>query len=147
MDICNVACISIRHHPWSTLTVDEHIDISNCPLNACSLHTLNQLQASTISKQPMALNLVDYSDSDSQSDNPPKRVCTSCLSPTTQPALGPSSPTELPPLPSRFHDLYVAAPRLAARDDPSLHGGRQRAVPHEVGNWPTFVFLECRYCS
>ncbi|KAF8424528.1 U6 snRNA phosphodiesterase Usb1 [Tirmania nivea] len=93
----------------------------------------------------MALNLVDYSDSDSQSDNecnPPKRVCTLSLSPAARSALGPHPVTDLPPLPSRFHDLYVAAPRLATRDDPSLHGGRQRAVPHELGNWPTFVFLE-----
>ncbi|KAF8476981.1 U6 snRNA phosphodiesterase Usb1 [Kalaharituber pfeilii] len=93
----------------------------------------------------MALNLVDYSDSDSQTDerNPRKRVRTKqSASEAPKSRTVPGEVIDLPPLPSRFHDLYVATPRLAAQDDPKLHGGRQRTVPHEVGNWPSFVFLE-----
>jgi len=51
----------------------------------------------------------------------------------------------LPPLPSMFLDLYTTAARTSINDDPSLHGGRKRQVPHVQGNWPTHLFLECKY--
>jgi hypothetical protein len=50
----------------------------------------------------------------------------------------------LPPLPPVFHTLFVTAPRTHPSDDPSLHGGRTRQVPHVEGNWPTHIYLECR---
>lgn len=50
----------------------------------------------------------------------------------------------LPPLPTAFHNLYPTALRTSTHDDPSLHGGRKRAVPHVDGNWATHIYLECK---
>lgn len=89
--------------------------------------------------------LVQYSDSDSDSDDsqhlstarPAKKVR---HNPPTDKQHTPS----LPPLPTAFHDLYASSARVSVIDDPSLHGGRKRVIPHVEGNWPTHVYLECK---
>ena len=82
--------------------------------------------------------LVDYSDSeeDEQVLRPPakkRKISTDGVN------------DELPPLPASFLDQYSSNVRTSTQDDPSLHGGRKRVIPHAEGNWPTHVYLECKW--
>ena len=89
------------------------------------------------------MGLVDYAaSSSSDSDTAPKA---SLKRKRSHEALASqNSSTALPALPSSFRDLYATKVRASTHDDPALHGGRKRAMPHVEGNWPTHVYLECK---
>lgn len=88
------------------------------------------------------MGLVDYSSSE-EDDN----EVSSRRSPAQMTAIEalPSCPPpqSLPPLPRAFHDLYAATARTSLADDPSLHQGRHRAIPHVTGQWPSHLYIEC----
>jgi len=90
--------------------------------------------------------LVDYASSDEDEDHTLLKVDIQPLNPSTNRSIkrkrDDESSTELPPLPSKFHDLYASTTRVSTRDDPSLHGGRKRVTPHVEGNWPTHIYIE-----
>ncbi|KAH7399476.1 U6 snRNA phosphodiesterase Usb1 [Pyrenochaeta sp. MPI-SDFR-AT-0127] len=89
------------------------------------------------------MSLVQYPDSDSDADDKNNAIAAQPLQQPTQSALKRKhSQGDLPPLPAAFHDLYTANARVSTSDNPSLHGGRKRAVPHVQGNWPSHVYLE-----
>ncbi|KAJ5580989.1 hypothetical protein N7450_007290 [Penicillium hetheringtonii] len=77
------------------------------------------------------MSLVQYSDSDSNSEPSPPRK-----------KIARPAQADLPPLPASFHSLYASSTRVSTKDDPSLHAGRKRAIPHVEGNWPSHLYLE-----
>ncbi|RPA82738.1 hypothetical protein BJ508DRAFT_360956 [Ascobolus immersus RN42] len=86
--------------------------------------------------------LVDYTDSDSDSESAsgaPEAVPEKSKKAEEQKK---EKVSDLPPLPSKFHDVYTTAPRRSTSDDPSLHEGRKRQTPHKQGTWPTHVYIE-----
>ncbi|PGH03367.1 hypothetical protein GX51_04098 [Blastomyces parvus] len=104
------------------------------------------------------MSLVQYSDSESDENNPVSGGSSVTTKLSTRPlkrqrtdktiqnngdgdGSGAKS-TTLPPLPSEFLDLYATNSRISVQDDPSLHDGRKRAMPHVAGNWPTHIYLE-----
>lgn len=102
--------------------------------------------------------LIDYSDSDTEVSGPealhnlparPHRQSPSSRK-RKQEELAETLHTNKPAppsLPPSFHSLYATNVRKSTSDDPSLHGGRKRHVPHVEGNWPTHVYLECKPIS
>lgn len=92
------------------------------------------------------MSLVAYPDSESDEEDKSIVVLAQPALPATKPALKRkhSAGHDLPPLPAAFYDLYSTNARASTRDNPTLHGGRKRAVPHIEGNWPSHVYLEYR---
>ncbi|GJC85096.1 U6 snRNA phosphodiesterase [Colletotrichum liriopes] len=102
--------------------------------------------------------LVDYSSSDSVSEagSPPAKRRKESDRETHGPVpdgdatgtgagRGRNSNSDLPPLPDQFHDLYASTVRTSTADDPNLHQGRKRTVPHIAGNWPSHVYIEYQH--
>ncbi|KAI5309679.1 poly(U)-specific 3'-to-5' RNA exonuclease, partial [Ascosphaera atra] len=87
------------------------------------------------------MSLVAYSDSESEVEeaeeiNIPRKKA------RTENAASNRPKAQLPPLPPSFRDLYATNVKLSPHDDPSLHEGRKRIIPHVPGRWPTHIQLE-----
>lgn len=91
----------------------------------------------------MKTPLVNYSDSDDADDHPVLAPKGRNLKRKAD-GLDNDAVSDLPPLPATFHDLYASTTRASSQDDPNMHGGRQRVIPHVEGHWPTHVYLECK---
>ena len=99
--------------------------------------------------------LVEYSDSDSSPNEVPAMVSRAEIGRRLKAGItrkrkrennNVHGPGSVPALPQNFHSLYASNVRTSMNDDPSLHAGRKRQVPHIQGNWPTHAYLECEYC-
>jgi hypothetical protein len=92
--------------------------------------------------------LVQYPDSDDDEPDTGHAIAAhplhSALAAARKRKLSDSAQDDLPPLPAAFHDLYATNARVSTSDNPELHGGRKRTIPHVEGNWPSHVYLECK---
>jgi hypothetical protein len=86
------------------------------------------------------MGLVDYSDSEADEEENEGREA----APPAKRRRVSGVTSNLPPLPQAFRDLYSSTVRTSTQDDPSLHGGRKRVIPHVPGSWPTHIYLECK---
>ena len=86
--------------------------------------------------------LVDYSDSEHGSGPEEQEQAAIPRPGKRRKIAADETSSSLPPLPPAFHDLYASTVRTATRDDPSLHQGRIRQIPHITGNWPTHLYIE-----
>ncbi|KAL8418023.1 hypothetical protein RB594_001579 [Gaeumannomyces avenae] len=87
--------------------------------------------------------LVEYSsDSGSETEHKPESCPVAKTAVLGGASTGGGDRPSLPPLPPSFHDLYASTVRTSARDDPSLHQGRTRQIPHVAGNWPSHIYIE-----
>jgi len=107
--------------------------------------------------------LVDYSDSDSEGAS--QKIDSSTTKPEdrlrteqqachrrkhdnfTQDVTSIETANTLPSPPLSFYSLYATNVRANISDDPELHAGRKRQMPHIEGNWPTHIYLECKSAS
>ena len=94
------------------------------------------------------MSLVDYPDTDSDQESQSGKVLVQAgtQSSVTSDTIS-GSVHKPPPLPREFRSLYATNVRASTVDDPDLHGGRSRQVPHIEGNWPTHIYLECKWQS
>lgn len=139
---CNLVTHDVRVEKYHQNTKHKFIDeIENddwLPTLTCPTSEkpdLHQHNNSPIESDEMPL--VQYSDSESDSES------RSSLPPAKKPRHNINPGPSLPPLPASFHNLYASSTRVSVQDDPSLHGGRTRVIPHVEGNWPTHLYLEC----
>ena len=95
-------------------------------------------------EQGSTMSLVEYSDSESEKEDPGDAAE---VPRAKKRKVSTSAAESLPPLPATFLDQYSSTVRTSNKDDPSLHGGRKRITPHVQGQWPTHVYLECKWAA